>query len=271
MKPLCASLLVVFSLSGISAVAGAGPMPTLAEQHGEYAQYLYKDKWQDHLSEISKNWKRYVGGLDVSKADNPQDFDGFFSFVFNTDPDFAPAFEQAKDLLEKAEGHFVAMTTEANDGELERFRHDFAMGDTNTKELKDVILQLQSHLLEAISIYEAPLRKIAYPLPRGSLFRRLQETFAASVTEPIRQMGEDAFPNLDGKAIQVPDWEELDKLNGELKDLLDVSTFGYVGQDGQKDFVSFVNFGGKSPHGWGTGSYGGDGAVATPYVVFLWF
>src|SRR5262245_18068659 len=147
MKTFFASLAVVFLISGISVPAAAAGMQTLAEQHAAYAQYLFKDKWQEHLPEVSENWKKSVGGLDISKADTPREFDNFFSFVIRTDPEVAPAFERAKWSLEKVESHFGALEQEADDGDRERFRHDLEMGMTHTKELTDIVLQLQTKLL----------------------------------------------------------------------------------------------------------------------------
>ncbi|HEX5036797.1 MAG TPA: hypothetical protein VFX30_06530 [bacterium] len=250
MRFLFASLAIVLSMTGFPAFAGE--TRTLSDKNAEYAQSLFKDKWREHLPEISQNWKKYVGGLDISKADNPKELEGFFSFVINTDPAFAPAFERAKRSLERAESHFGAMEQEADDGDHERFRHDLVMGTARTQELTDTVLHLQAKMLDAVAIYGAPLKKIAYPPPRGGLFGRLQNQFADRVTEKIGQTVEVSL----GRGTR----SELGPLNGVLRELFDAATFGYIGKDGQKDFISFVNFGGDSPR-----------ATPAPYVQFLWF
>jgi len=58
-----------------------GNLNSLYFKHVKYAQEIYKDKWQDHLSDIQQNWSQHMGNQNPETINSVAGFNNFLSFL----------------------------------------------------------------------------------------------------------------------------------------------------------------------------------------------
>jgi hypothetical protein len=237
------------------------PVSPLVAKHIEYAKYLFKDHWQEHLADITKEWNANMGSSDPSDLDSVPGFNNFFSFVRETNPAMLAHFIAMNDYLKQASTANEAIRKAVDDGNGDAFINAFYQLFPMALQLNRTLDEARPRILAAADIYGVKIDAIDYTVQS---FDGIQNAFGNNIFGDLKAMAQKFSDMYD----PFKDADINDVYLGEFQLMIEKASFSYK-KDGKKEFVAFVNFGKYSFHPWGGNYGGGDGAIASESFQFL--
>ncbi|HEX5038283.1 MAG TPA: hypothetical protein VFX30_14090 [bacterium] len=230
-----------------------------------YAKYLYDDQWLAHLGDIVQKRKENMGNVDPSEVNSIIGLNNFFFFITATNVRMKFHYAALLGPISSAQAADEAMreALKNNDGREAKSNFDMLLSPMSL--FYPIVEEARDPVLKAASIYQVRLAAID---PEDNDFQDIHEAFVKGFISRVRSLFLSYGPQINpvtGLDSEIY-WDILDLLLGSL---IDNASFSYVKSNGEKGYVTFVNFGTGGLHPWGY--YGSDGAFDAGAFQFLDF